>query len=248
MTRPRVHRVARRRRPGRPPGPSQAARLRAALVEQASALYAVGGYAGVSFAAVAERTGLTKPTVFHYFPTKDDLVRAVFESFGERLEQAAVGWFDPPPASHVARLERLVASLVHFYGREPINARILCHGLLEAERLAPWRIGDMAMPPVFDHFVRRFVDFIAAGARAGELYGDRPMAVIMAIGGIILFELMLPDGGRAFRSGPTGEVSLDERAREMTALITRAVVRPRTRLRRAPPAPAGPRARSPGSR
>ena len=32
-----------RRRPGRPPGPSQAAQLRARLVDEASKLYAAGG-------------------------------------------------------------------------------------------------------------------------------------------------------------------------------------------------------------
>jgi AcrR family transcriptional regulator len=126
-----------RRRPGRPPGPSQAVLLRARLVDEASELYAAGGYARISFATVAERSGLTKATVFHYFPNKEALLRAVFEAFGERLERAAENWFDPPPHSHAARLERLVASLVDFYGRDPLHARILCHGLLETGFASP---------------------------------------------------------------------------------------------------------------
>lgn len=223
-----------RRRPGRPPGPSQAAQLRARLVDEASRLYAAGGHGRISFARVAERTGLTKATVFHYFPNKDALLRALFEAFGERLERAAENWFDPPPASHAARLERLVESLVEFYGRDPLHARILCHGLLEAERLGPWRAGAPA-PPVFDRFVRRFVEFVAGGVAAGEFYPDRPMATMMAIGGIVLFEFMLPDGGRAYRDGAAGRVSLAQRGREMGAVINRAVVRPRVRLRRRDP-------------
>jgi AcrR family transcriptional regulator len=221
-----------RRRPGRPPGPSQAARLRARLVDEASLLYAAGGYARISFSTVAERTGLTKATVFHYFPNKEALLRAVFESFGERLERAAENWFDPPPPSHVARLERLVESLVEFYGRDPLNARILCHGLLEAERLGPWSAVSALTPPVFDHFVRRFVAFVAAGVAAGEFYPDRPMAIIMAIGGIVLFEFMLPQQGQQYRAGAAGAVSLTERGREMATVINRAVVRPGVRLRR----------------
>ncbi len=58
------------------------------------------------------------------------------------------------------------------------------------------------------------------------------MATIMAIGGVVLFEFMLPDQGRRYRAGAAGHVSLAERGREMAALITRAVVRPGTRLRR----------------
>jgi AcrR family transcriptional regulator len=220
----------RKRRPGRPPGPSQAAVLRARLVEEASHLYADGGAAGLSFASVAARAGLTKPTVFHYFPNKQALLQAVFEAFGERLERAAETWFDPPPATHTARLERLVASLVEFYGRDPLNARILCHGLLEVERFRPGRRGGM--PATLQRFVARFVDFIAAGARAGEFYADRPLAIIMAIGGIILFEFMLPDQGQQFRAGPAGTVELPARGREMAAVISRAVVRPRARLPR----------------
>ena len=57
------------RGPGRPPGPSQAAEVRARIIAEASRLYAAGGYAGLSFGPLAQRTGVTKATVFHYFPT-----------------------------------------------------------------------------------------------------------------------------------------------------------------------------------
>jgi AcrR family transcriptional regulator len=226
--------LAPRRPPGRPPGPSQAAQLRARLVDEASRLYAAGGHGRISFATLAERAGLTKATVFHYFPNKDALLRAVFEAFGERLERAAESWFKPPPTSHAARLERLVESLVDFYGRDPLHARILCHGLLETGRLGPWRAGAPA-PPAFDRFVQRFIGFVAGGVAAGEFYPDRPMATIMTIGGIVLFEFMLPDGGRAYRDGAAGGVTLAERGREMATVINRAVVRPRARLRRRAP-------------
>lgn len=223
-----------RRRPGRPPGPSQAAQLRASLVDMASQLYAEGGYARISFAVLAQRAGLTKATVFHYFPSKEALLRAVFEAFGERLERAAEDWFDSPPHSHAQRLERLVESLVAFYGRDPLNARILCHGLLETT-LAPRSAAGVPAPSVFERFVGRFAEFIAAGVAAGEFHADRPMATIMTIGGIILFEFMLPDQGRAYRGGSAGRTSLAERGREMATVINRAVVRPGARLRRRSP-------------
>jgi hypothetical protein len=53
------------------------------------------------------------------------------------------------------------------------------------------------------------------------------MATIMTIGGIILFEFMLPDRGRFL----LGEVPLSERRAEMAAVINRAVVRPSARIR-----------------
>src|SRR5262249_15672188 len=75
-----------RRGPGRPPGPSQAADVRARIVAEASRLYAAGGYAGLSFGPLAARVGLTKATVFHYFPTKDALSVAVFDALRARLD------------------------------------------------------------------------------------------------------------------------------------------------------------------
>jgi AcrR family transcriptional regulator len=213
------------RRPGRPRGPSQTNRLRQRLIAEASALYAEGGYAGVNLATVAERAGLTKATVFHYFDNKEALVYAVFVGLGERLEKAASNWFDATPEPHATRLQRLIGSLVDFYGNDLLNARILCQGLLERGRLAP-RGTDAEMPPVFAHFIGRFAAFVESGIRAGEFYRDRPMALIMAIGGIILFELMLPEHARRL----AGRVSVAERKREMTTVITRTVVRPSTRM------------------
>jgi AcrR family transcriptional regulator len=225
------HRVASataQRRPGRPRGPSQANQLRQRLIAEASALYAEGGYAGVHLSTVAERAGLTKATVFHYFDNKEALVYAVFIALGERLEKAASNWFDATPKSHAVRLERLVGSLVDFYGADPLNARILCQGLLERGRLAPPLTAEGEIPPVFAHFVAGFAEFVESGIRAGEFYPERPMALIMAIGGIILFEFMLPEPARRL-SGP---VSLADRKREMSGLVARAVVRPATRMGR----------------
>jgi AcrR family transcriptional regulator len=219
------------RRPGRPPGPSQAEQSRAMLIEEASRLYAAGGYAGISFSLLAERAGLTKPTLFHYFPNKESLVYAVFQSLGRRLEQAALDWFDAPSSSHAARLERVVGSLVDFYGAEPLNARILCQGLLEGDRLAPRRGANAESPMIFAGFIQRFSEFVDSGIAAGEFYPDRPISIVMTIGGVILFEFMLPERGQTI----AGRVALAERKREMIAVVSRAVVRPAARLRRTTP-------------
>jgi predicted TIM-barrel fold metal-dependent hydrolase/AcrR family transcriptional regulator len=162
-----------RRGPGRPPGPSQAADVRARIVAEASRLYAAGGYAGLSFGTLAARVGITKPTVFHYFSTKDALAIAVFDALGERLEGRAHEWFAAPPTSYAARLEKSLKGLIEFYGKAPVNAQIVCHGLLEVERLIK-RAGAEDLT-VFAEFVREFVAFLEAGIAAGEFHDDRPL-------------------------------------------------------------------------
>jgi len=195
-------------------------------VEEASRLYAAGGYPGLSLAALAERAGVTKATVFHYFSNKDALVYAVFEALGQRLEAATLGCLDPPPQSHGERLERWISALVDFYGADPLNARLLCHGLLESEK----RVSGANAPPVFGHFVQRLVAFLSSGIAAGEFYPDRPVATIVSLGGVILFEHMIPADARRFYEGLEGPVPLAQRKRELSAWIRRAVVRPAARL------------------
>jgi AcrR family transcriptional regulator len=55
------------------------ARQRAALLDAARLLLEEHGYPGLTFGALAEGTGLARPTVYEYFASKDDLVVALCE-------------------------------------------------------------------------------------------------------------------------------------------------------------------------
>ncbi len=166
--------------------------------------------------------------MFHYFQNKDALVYAVFEALGQRLEAATLRCLDPPPQSHRERLERWVSALVDFYGADPLNARLLCHGLLESEK----RVIGAKAPPVFGHFVDRLGAFLSSGIAAGEFYPDRPLGTVLSLGGVILFEHMIPPEARRFYEARDGSVPLAQRKRELVAWIRRAVVRPAARLGR----------------
>ena len=56
------------------------ARQRAALLDAARDLLLEGGYPALSFAALAQRAGLARPTVYTYFRTKDEVVVALCEA------------------------------------------------------------------------------------------------------------------------------------------------------------------------
>ncbi len=55
------------------------ARQRAALLDAARLLLEEQGYPGLTFGALADRTGLARPTVYEYFGSKDDLMVALCE-------------------------------------------------------------------------------------------------------------------------------------------------------------------------
>lgn len=56
------------------------ARQRTVLVAAARDLLIEGGYTGLSFSALAARTGLARSTMYSYFRSKDDLVVALCEA------------------------------------------------------------------------------------------------------------------------------------------------------------------------
>ncbi|GGM48590.1 TetR/AcrR family transcriptional regulator [Dactylosporangium sucinum] len=56
------------------------AQQRRALLGAARDVLVEEGYAALSFAALASRTGLARPTVYSYFTTKDDIVLALCEA------------------------------------------------------------------------------------------------------------------------------------------------------------------------
>ncbi|MEU0559297.1 helix-turn-helix domain-containing protein [Dactylosporangium maewongense] len=56
------------------------AQQRLALLAAARDVLLEEGYAALSFAALANRTGLARPTVYSYFTTKDDIVLALCEA------------------------------------------------------------------------------------------------------------------------------------------------------------------------
>jgi AcrR family transcriptional regulator len=202
--------------------------VRARIVDEATRGYAAGGYAGLSFGTVASGVGIKKATLFHYFPTKDALGDAVFDALGARLEGRAREWFGPPPASYAARLERALRGLVEFYGADPVNAQLVCQGLLEVERPVGTTAARAESMSVFAEFVREFATFLEDGIAAGEFHRARVLGTIMAIGGVVLFECMLPaEARRRYGDAPT----LDDRAREVIAFVRRAVVKPVRRLR-----------------
>jgi TetR/AcrR family transcriptional repressor of nem operon len=55
------------------------------LIEQAIALVRVQGYAGFSYADLADTVGIRKPSIHHYFPSKEDLAEAIVEAYSEQF-------------------------------------------------------------------------------------------------------------------------------------------------------------------
>lgn len=93
------------------------------ILAQAARLFAQRGYAGTSMAMVADACGLSKATLYHYWPDKDTLLFAIADGHVEHL-QALV---QQPDAAMPAdqRLQDLIGRLVQAYAGAQDAHRVL---------------------------------------------------------------------------------------------------------------------------
>lgn len=108
------------------------AHQRAALLDAAFALLTEGGYAAMTFSALAARTGLARPSVYSYFPSRDDLAVALCERELPRWLESVQAAMDAAaePAEKVAaylrsQLELAAAGrhdLATVLGRAPLGS------------------------------------------------------------------------------------------------------------------------------
>jgi len=66
-------------------------RRRAAIVERAAELYARKGFLGASVADLAEALGTSKSLIYHYYPSKEDILFEVMDQHLRQLTGAADG-------------------------------------------------------------------------------------------------------------------------------------------------------------
>ncbi|WP_213816783.1 TetR/AcrR family transcriptional regulator [Glaciihabitans sp. dw_435] len=96
---------------GRPVGPRGESKAR--LVDAALVLIAEHGVSGTSLQMIADSLGITKAAVYHQFPTKAEIVRAVVSPVIERMEAIADAAEAAPPETRFdVALEGLVDMVI----------------------------------------------------------------------------------------------------------------------------------------
>lgn len=138
---------------------------RALIVDGATALFAEEGYGDTSLRDIAERVGVSKSTLLHYFGSKEALLSAVLSHRDQQIESRA----DYAPA------DRAVTELRGLPRGAAVNAAT-APGLIEVYAV----LSCEAVPadhPAHAYFEERFrgvVDHFAALFRAAQEDGDLP--------------------------------------------------------------------------
>ncbi|MFV3073508.1 TetR/AcrR family transcriptional regulator [Niveispirillum fermenti] len=119
---------------------------REAIIDRAAALFAAKGFLGSSVADLAEACSTSKSLIYHYYPSKEDILHAVMASHVEQLSMAAgeVAGMKLPAAERLRQLSRRFMRLyVGAAARQKVLLNDLAH--LPAERRAEIVTGQRAL-------------------------------------------------------------------------------------------------------
>ena len=109
-------------------------RRREAILAAAARLYATKGFPGASVAELAKACNSSKSLIYHYFPSKDDILYAVMAEHLDALTEAAETACATGSAD--ARLRALTVAFMRLYASAQNHHKVL---LNELDNLPPQR-------------------------------------------------------------------------------------------------------------
>lgn len=182
---------------------------RRAIVEKAAELYAERGFLGASVSDLAAACDTSKSLIYHYFPSKEDILFEVMQShihsLVEAMEAAALG--DGAPAD---KLRALTRAFMHLYLGAGARQKVLLNDL---SRLPE------ANRSLIVREQRSLVDFVARllGEMNPAMDAGGRRAAAMLYFGVINWTHTWYD--------PTGPIGPDEVADMATAMALKGLAR-----------------------
>jgi AcrR family transcriptional regulator len=153
--------------------------MRGEIFEHATRLFSEQGYAGTSFQAIGDAVGLTRPALYHYFSSKEELLgKLVTDASNIAPDVELVSRQRDLPTAE--RLYALVRMMVRTQGEQ----RALCRLLLRLEAQLPEDIAEIRENNRMA-LMRSFTDVIEEGVASGELRKVNPRFAAFGLLGIV---------------------------------------------------------------
>jgi AcrR family transcriptional regulator len=184
------------------------------ILEAAEAFFGERGYSGTRLHHIAERVGVQKASLFHYFPSKEELYRAVLEhSVGdaERTITHALESRNTP----LERVCLLIESWIDLVAAHPQRLKILLRQSL----------GDA--PPGYqtpdnDRLLALIVGFITEGQMAKVFAPvDALASVLSVVGMVAFFFTSAPVLAPSWCSDPSSADAVERVKRHVTDVMRR---------------------------
>jgi AcrR family transcriptional regulator len=153
--------------------------VEAQILEAATELFAARGFAGTSLQDVAEATGLTRPAIYHYFSSKEDLLsRLVSEvTVGPAADLRRIRRSAEMPV--VDRLREMAASIALLQAQHPARFRML----IRSEADLPQGLAD-TYADGRRSVLREFSSLIEEGVASGDFRPVDPRTAALGIIGL----------------------------------------------------------------
>jgi AcrR family transcriptional regulator len=148
------------------------------IVTTAAQLFEAEGFAPTSMERIARAVGLAKPTLYHYFASKDDILFAIHEEFITLLIERAASRRDAGMSASQELLE-IFGDVFDLMDTHRGHVRVF----FEHYRELPARQREI-IKAKRDAYEQSVEDLIAAGNASGEFRGVNPRLVTLALFGM----------------------------------------------------------------
>lgn len=166
-------------RRGRPRA-SSSEDTRAAILRAGRHAFADSGYEATSVKQIAEAAGLTHNALYHYFPSKEALFRAVMQDADGLLLDVYRGAV-AGVSGFTARMAALVDATQALHAADPSLAAFLSLAQVESHRLRGPAPASPATSPEAGDVIRFLAGLVDDAWRAGELAPDVDPAGVVAM-------------------------------------------------------------------
>lgn len=162
-----------------------------AIIERAAELFAQKGFAATSIREIAEAAGVTKPTLYYYFGSKEGLIdhilRSATQAFSDNIDASEGSGSDIRTILH-----QLISERLGFADSHPATVNLLC-------RLHQTPPGETSVPDVRamqETHLERMADVFARAMESGEIPRRDPTHLALSFLGSLavhtLFRQRLP--------------------------------------------------------
>ncbi len=166
--------------------------LRATILNQATQLFAEQGYAGTSIRELVERSECTKPALYYYFKSKEELFQQVvqreIDTVSELIRRSVSA-----PGNIRERLHASIASLIEYATNDPHGMCLLWRLEVTAEEGMP----HVDMGGTREMHLGMLEAFIRQGMEHGEVRPEvdsRDCALVLS--GVIDYQFQMAAGGQ----------------------------------------------------
>ena len=149
------------------------------ILEVAEASLGEHGYYGTRLHDIARQVGIQKASLFHYFPSKEELYRSVLaEGFGH-AEQTIVRVLETDGAP-LDKIRALIGAYVDMVAAHPARTKLLLRQSL-GDAPSGYHSAET------ERLLSRVTSFVADNQRARLLAPIDPLAVVLGVVGIVAF-------------------------------------------------------------